>query len=166
MSKIDNDYSFFGNPQIKNTKLKKSKISNKKISKNDNEFSFEELVFEEEVNFEEDQLKEKDKVIENYLKEIGKQGEKLKKSRHFNDLEIYKNLIKKFLLFAIDLMEKKEKKALWDKTKKQKITKIHITVINKELQELTRIFFDEQKNILAIASKIDKIEGLIINLLS
>src|SRR4030042_703247 len=88
---------------------------------------------------------------------------KLKKSRHFNDLEIYKNLIKKFLLFAIDLMEKKEKKALWDKTKKEKITKIHISVINKELKELTKIFFDEQKNILAIASKIDKIEGLIIN---
>ncbi|MBN2545636.1 MAG: DUF327 family protein [Spirochaetes bacterium] len=166
MSKIDNEYSFFGNPQINKSKLKKSGINKRKILKNNNEFSFEDLIFGEEINFEKDQFAEKDKLIENYLKEIGKQGEKLKKSRHLKDLEIYKNLIKKFLLTAIDLIEKKEKKALWDKSKKQKITKIHMTIINQELQELTKIFFNEQKNILELAAKIDKIEGLIINLIS
>jgi uncharacterized protein YaaR (DUF327 family) len=67
---------------------------------------------------------------------------------------------------VIDQSEKSEKKAIWNKIKKEKITKIHLQVVNKELLDLTRIFMSEQYSVLEIASKIDKIQGILIDMAS
>src|SRR4030042_2033602 len=100
------------------------------------------------------------------LKEIGKHGENLKRTKLLKDLDLYKKLVKEYLTIVLELSEKTEKIVLWDKSKKQKVTKIHLQVINQELLELTRIFFSEQQNTFAIASKIDMIEGLLVDLRS
>jgi len=73
-------------------------------------------------------------------------------------------MVKKFLLSAIELSEKVERKTLWNNFKKEKVTKIHLSIIDKELNELTKYFFEEQRDVFKIAAKIDKIEGILIDI--
>lgn len=173
MSKIFGEYSFVNNkPPLKSETSKSKWDKKKKINFEKANISLFNEILEEEIALEELEEKEEKyqgkelETIEKLLKDIGRQGEILKKSRSLEDLDKYKKMIKNFLKEIIDRIEKKERKSLWDKRKKEKIMKVHITIINKELEELTRIFFDEQQNILAIASQIDKIEGILIDLIS
>jgi len=142
----------------KTDKTKKTNISNKKKS------LFQEILgSENEVNQKESVQTEE---IEKLLKEIGVQGEVLKKSRDLDNLDIYKKKVKKLILNIIDLSESAEKKVVWNRFKKEKITKIHLQIVDKELLELTRIFMSEQYSVLDIAAKIDKIQGILVDLSS
>ena len=166
MSKISNDFSHFLNPQIKHDKSKKSKNNDKSksIIKKD---SFQDLFVETEATSQLDAQQEtEEKKIEQMLKQIGIQGELLKKRKLLTDLDKYKKMINEYLTHVISLFETSENKVIWDSRRKEKISKTHLTIIDKELADLTKIFFMEQQNTLAIAAKIDKIEGLMINLLS
>jgi uncharacterized protein len=172
MDKI-NYINHFINPD---SNVKKAKSKKKKLNSSDTFFTskdistFDEILndaYTEEtgsLNNEKNGI-DNDK-IEGLLKEIGKQGEKLKKSKHLEDLDQYKKMIKEYLNLILEQSEKVEQKSLWDKNKKQKITKVHLQIINSELLELTKIFFSEQQNTFAIAAKIDRIEGLLVDLKS
>lgn len=165
MDKIQNIFHYSNlDPKIKKNKSKKNdKLSNK--SKIFNETStFEEILETTETDFEKNEINLKEKKLENLLKEIGNAGEKLKKSKLLEDLNTYKNLIKEYLSLVLSLSEKTEKKTIWNKAKKEKIAKVHIKIINQELLDLTRLFFAGQQNTFTIATKIDKIEGLLIDL--
>jgi len=144
-----------------NSKIKKKndtkEVKNKKLG------SFFDLLKTEEAQ-EEERLYLQKEELTNLLKEIGKKGEILKKNLTIKNLTEYKKLVKKFLLIAIELSEKVEKKSLWNSFKKEKITKVHLTIIDKELYELTKYFFEEQKDVFKIAAKIDKIEGILVDI--
>ena len=166
MKKIDNtNYLFNYDPQVKKKKSKKSEKSRVKSSITlENSNNFEKILYATEIDLEAQAIEAQKIKLENLLKQIGKQGEKLKKSKHLEDLDVYKKNIKEYLLIFLSLAEKTEKKTTWNKFKKEKTVKIHLEIIDEELLELTKIFFTEQHNTLAIAAKIDKIEGLLVDL--
>ena len=167
MDKIHN-ISHFSNldPKVKKNKSKKTSNSLKKSILSNELSTFEEILETQEIEYENNEKTLNEEKLENLLKQIGNYGEKLKKSKLLKDLNIYKNLIKEYISMVISLSEKTEKKMMWDKVKKEKITKLHIKIINQELLDLTELFFTEQKNTFAIAAKIDKIEGILIDLKS
>ena len=165
MDKIQN-ISHFSNldPKIKKKKSKKSDKSLKKNISTNELSTFEEILETEEIEFTNSEIKLNEEKLENLLKQIGNYGEKLKKSKLINDLNVYKNLVKEYISLVISLSEKSEKKIMWNKFKKEKTAKLHFKIINQELLNLTKLFMTEQKNTLAIAAKIDKIEGILIDL--
>ena len=163
----------FSNPESnkKLSKNKKEKLKSESSFLNSSSVSSFDEVLNDSYAEESEALNGKDKDlpqkrIETLLKEIGKQGERLKKSRNLEDLDIYKKMIKEYISLILKESENIEKRNVWNPSKKQKINKVHLQVINSELLELTRIFFSDQQNNLAIAAKIDKIEGLLIDLKS
>jgi len=182
MDKIENSsYIYFNEDQIKKSSEKKK---NNKITSDffEPKTKFNTLILESEM----DSIQKKPKAnieeeIASLQKELGIQGEVLKKSKSINDLDLYKKIVKKYLSVVISLTEKVEKKELlnWHKYKKEKekktylsVTdikkdaKLHLSIIDKELYELTREFIKSQRNIFLIAAKIDRIEGILVNLLS
>ena len=168
MSKIENSsYIYFNEDQIKKSN---SKNKNDKTLSESFELKpkFSTLIAESEIDSAV-QINSKDKIEEEVSllqKELGIQGEILKKSKDINDLDLYKKIVKKYLNTIITLTEKIEKKDLRNWHKKVKESKVHISIIDRELFELTREFIKEQRNVFIIASKIDKIEGILVNLLS
>ncbi|HOJ64524.1 MAG TPA: YaaR family protein [Spirochaetota bacterium] len=163
MEKInENNYLYQQNSLATNKANVKKKNEIKSI-KEKNKTSFFDFLKTEEIKEENDISLQKEELI-NLLKEIGKQGEKLKKNLTLDNLTEYKKMVKKFLLSAIELSEKVERKTLWNSFKKEKVTKIHLSIIDKELNELTKYFFEEQRDVFKIAAKIDKIEGILIDI--
>ena len=167
MSKIENtSYIYFNENQIKKSNEKDK--NNKTISKSfESKTKFSDLIAEIEIDS--TQIKDRSKIEEEIAllqKNLGIQGEILKKSKNINDLDLYKKNVKKYINTVVSLTEKAEKKDLRNWHKKAKETKVHLSIIDKELYELTKEFIKEQRNVLFIASKIDKIEGILIDLFS
>ena len=182
MSKIENSaYIYFNENQIKKSNDKNK--NNKTIFGGfESRSKFNTLISELETSS--IQMKERAKIEEEISllqRELGMQGEILKKSNNINDLDLYKKLVKKYLNAVITLTEKVEVKAIRNlhKYKKEKEKnkdislidikpdpKIYISIIDKELYELTREFLKEQREVFKIASKIDRIEGILVNLFS
>ena len=163
MDKINNNY-FFLNPEIKNTddqkKTKKSSTIARQAS------LFQKMMMQEEEHIEQvsENKNELNDEIANLLKDISAKGRNLKKYKKVEDLEDYKKLIQNLLKKVVSSTEKVEKKATFRNG--QKNFKLHLQVINKNLLELTREFMKQQKSVIAIATKIDSIEGLLLDLLS
>lgn len=163
MDKINNNY-FFLNPEIKNTddqkKTKKSSTIARQAS------LFQKMLMQEEEHIEavSENKNELNDEIANLLKDISAKGRNLKKYKKVEDLEDYKKLIQSLLKKVVSSTEKVEKKATFKNG--QKNFKLHLQVINKNLLELTREFMKQQKSVIAIATKIDSIEGLLLDLLS
>lgn len=164
MQKIDDPGYLVNNElYLKSKELNKTPKNNKSsgVKKKDPVFK---NILENEIEKTEEKDTANTEEIQKLLKDIGLQGQLLKRSRNIEDLDVYKKLVKKYLLSILDLSEKAEKKTVYNRFKKEKITKIHLNVIDKELLELTKIFLSEQHDVLKIASKIDKIEGMLIDL--
>ena len=163
MDKINNNY-FFLNPEIKNNddqkKTKKSSTIAGQAS------LFQKMLMQEEEPIEQvsENKNELNDEIANLLKDISAKGRNLKKYKKVEDLEDYKKLIQNLLKKVVSSTEKVEKKATFRNG--QKNFKLHLQVINKNLLELTREFMKQQKSVIAIATKIDSIEGLLLDLLS
>lgn len=167
MENIHNvNYSPNYNPKVKKKKSKEKFLFKSGIANSDQIDNFDELLTVAETDVYTDEISHDEEKIEYLLKDIGKQGEILKKTKLLQDLNRYKELIKEYLSIILNISEKTENITLWNKSKKQKVTKVHLKIINQELIELTRIFFNEQQNTFKIASQIDKIEGLLIDLKS
>lgn len=163
MDKINNNY-FFLNPEIKNTddqkKTKKSSTIARQAS------LFQKMLMQEEEHIEpvSENKNELNDEIANLLKDISAKGRNLKKYKKVEDLEDYKKLIQSLLKKVVSSTEKVEKKATFKNG--QKNFKLHLQIINKNLLELTREFMKQQKSVIAVATKIDSIEGLLLDLLS
>lgn len=166
MDKIQNIGQFSNlDPKLKKSKSKKSTGLLKKDLISDLS-TFEEILESQEIEYNNNEIATNQEKLEDLLKKIGNNGEKLKKTRSLKDLNTYKNLVKEYISLVVSISEKIEKKIMWNKVKKEKIAKLHIKIINNELLDLTKLFMAEQKNTLAIAAKIDKIEGILIDLKS
>jgi uncharacterized protein YaaR (DUF327 family) len=167
MDKIQNIGQFSNlDPKIKKNKSKKSNKAFKSKKLDDESSTFDEILEAQEIEYNNSEIIQNEEKIESLLKQIGNYGEKLKKSKLLKDLNTYKNLIKEYISLILIMSEKIEKKEMWNTIKKEKNAKLHIKIINQELLDLTRLFMSEQKNTLAIAAKIDKIEGILIDLKS
>lgn len=168
MEKINNNYALF-NPDLKRNKNKtEKKEKSKSVLANKTDKSFSKLLENNESINELSALKKSfnEDQIEKLLQEIGIQGKILKRKPVLEELNKYKSLIKEFVTSILNQAEGIEKKTLWNRARKEKVTKVHLKIINNELLELTEIFLKSQKNIFEIASKIDKIEGILIDMKS
>ena len=100
------------------------------------------------------------------LKEIGLLGERIKKSHNYNDVQEYKSRVKNFLQNAIEKSEKLEARVTGSVFRNTLKSKAVINIIDKELNELTKEFFAIQISTIRVASSIDKIQGLLVDLAS
>ncbi len=167
MEKLDNHAYIVNNDlYLKNRELNRPADNKKSENINKKKRSFFGEILESELEKNENNIQKDINEIQNMLRDIGLQGENLKKSRNIEDLDIYKKLVKKYITTIVNISEDTEKKSVYNRIKKEKITKVHLNIIDKELLELTKIFMSEQYEVLKIANKIDKIEGLIISIFS
>ena len=97
--------------------------------------------------------------LENYLVDIKKKGEKLITTKSYADVRNYKNAIKEYLSSVVDYMYQVNRDTnFWENQ-----YFITVNVINEKLEEITRDVMSEQKENIDIASKIDKLEGLLLD---
>lgn len=98
--------------------------------------------------------------LRDLLKNIKSKGDRLSISKSYPDVKAYKNLIKEYLNSVLEYMYSVKKDiSFWQ-------TQYYITVetIDKKLEELTAQLMLEQKENLDIASTIDEITGLVIDM--
>lgn len=94
---------------------------------------------------------------------VDKQGEKLKDSLDKKDLKEYKKRVKDFLRLIQKEFVQAKQSFSWDGTGNLKTYTI-IEKVNKNLDELHNLFFEEQADALEVVKKIDEIRGFLIDL--
>ena len=162
MTKINNNYLF--NPSIKQKKTNK----NKKTHNSGGISSFNNILQQNTIENQLDKTSlEPGSVSENeislLLKDVGIQGKALKRQPNLEEFDKYRRLVGQLLSKILKESESVHKKEVRNFFKKEKVTKIHLKVVNQELLELTDLFMKGQKDIIKIAGKIDKIEGILID---
>jgi len=103
--------------------------------------------------------------LENFLKKLDHQGQKLAETMAVEDLIEFKNLIKRFLKSTLGQSRSMQEESLWDFRGQPKIM-ARVTRIDRALEELAEQVLSNQKEPLNILAKIDEIKGLIIDLLA
>lgn len=114
--------------------------------------------FSQNFSFERDRRNEEE--MKKLLEDIKKRGNRLVISKCYADVKIYKNLIKEYLQGVLEYMYKvKNEASFWQ-------TQYYITVevIDKKLEEITKMVLGEEKENLDIAATIDEIQGLIVDI--
>ena len=92
------------------------------------------------------------------LEKIKQAGKKLKESKNLNNIAEYKKYISEYLNFVLDNYYE-----LRFSDRYRQIL-VRVEIINKEVEELTKELLLQQKSNIDIISKVDKIEGLLIDL--
>ncbi|MDT8716345.1 YaaR family protein [Clostridium sp. 19966] len=98
--------------------------------------------------------------LKKMLKDIKKKGERLIISKTYIDVKNYKNLVKEYLNSVLNYMyDLKKDISFWQ-------TQYFITVdtIDKKLEELTQMFLQDEKDTIKIASTVDEITGLVVDI--
>lgn len=101
--------------------------------------------------------------LESLFADIEKQGRLLGESLVLKDLKKYKDLIQKFLDYAVNKMYHLKEQPGWDRRGRRKIY-VMVETVNEELEELTKALLSEQKDKIAILAKIDEIRGLLVDI--
>lgn len=111
-------------------------------------------------NFNFAQQKKSEEQLKQMLKNIKNKGTKLVASKNYADVKAYKREIKAYLESVLAFMYSvKKDTSFWQ-------TQYFITVdiIDKKLEELTQDLLNEQKENLDVASTVDEITGLIVDI--
>ncbi|WP_373600004.1 YaaR family protein [Paraclostridium bifermentans] len=104
-------------------------------------------------------LKSKEE-IENYIKQIKDIGRDLVITKGYNEVLKYKQVIQKYLKSVVDYTYEIDKKdSFWNNNYFKTVN-----VVNEKLDSITRKFFEEEKENIDIASQVDEINGLLIDL--
>lgn len=94
------------------------------------------------------------------MKEIKNIGEKLVVTKNYSDIIDYKKAIKNYLKSAVDYVYSLNKdNSFWDRN-----YFTTVRTINEKLEAITRELIYEQKENISIASKIDEINGLLVDI--
>ena len=98
--------------------------------------------------------------LDTYIKEIKSIGEKIIVTQNHNDVLQYKKAIKGYLKSVVDYMYSINKNtSFWDGN-----YFTTVNTINEKLEEMTRKLIYEQKESIDLASKIEEINGLLIDI--
>jgi uncharacterized protein YaaR (DUF327 family) len=114
--------------------------------------------FSQNFNFARDRRSEEE--LKKLLDDIKKKGNRLAITKCYSDVRAYKNMIKEYLNSILTHMYSVKKDiSFWQ-------TQYFITVdtIDLKLEELTNMLLQEEKENLDIASTIDEISGLIVDI--
>lgn len=114
--------------------------------------------FSQNFNFARQEKSQKE--MKEMLDNIKKKGNRLAITKSYIDVKAYKNLIKEYLQSVLSNMYKVEKDiSFWQ-------TQYFITVetVDGKLEEITKAILNDQSENLNIASTIDEITGLVVDL--
>lgn len=103
--------------------------------------------------------------LESLMKDIDKQGKVLGETLNIKDLKKFKNLIQKFFDYAVNNMYHLKEQTGWDRRGRHKIYTV-VETVNKELENLTEMVLDEQKDNISVLSKMDEIRGMLFDIYS
>lgn len=98
--------------------------------------------------------------LKEMLEDIRKKGSRLSITKSFADVRAYKRIIKEYLQHVMDYMyEIKKDISFWQ-------TQYFITVdiIDAKLQELTELLMNQEGENINVASRVDEIQGLILDI--
>ena len=98
--------------------------------------------------------------LDDLLKMIDQQGDKLKEHRTFNELLKYKNMVKNFVEEAVGKMYQVKDDYSPTQGKVQSI----VTSIDSSLEDLTEMIVENQEKELDILAKLDEVRGMLIDL--
>jgi uncharacterized protein YaaR (DUF327 family) len=114
--------------------------------------------FSQNFNFARDRKNEEQ--LKNMLDDIKKKGGRLAVTKCYSDVHAYKKLIKEYLKSVLEYMyDVKKDISFWQ-------TQYFMTVdiIDEKLKELTDLLLGEEKDNMKIASTIDDISGLVVDI--
>jgi Uncharacterized protein conserved in bacteria len=101
--------------------------------------------------------------LNDFLKRLNTQGEKLATSLSLRDVDDFKTMVKLFLRSTFGQSRSMQENTSWDFSGRPKIL-AKISKINHHLEDLGRKVINEQTKPLDILTKIDEIRGLIVDL--
>jgi uncharacterized protein YaaR (DUF327 family) len=109
-------------------------------------------------NMDMEKREHREQKLNKLLEKIKEMGKILKDSKSLSNIADYKKYIKEYLAYIL------ENYYVLKFTERYRQILISVDIINKEVEELTRNLLLEQKSNIDMISKIDRIEGLLIDL--
>lgn len=98
--------------------------------------------------------------LELYIKEIKNTGNRLAVTQNYTDVVKYKKVIKSYLKSIVDYVyELNKKDSFWDAN-----YFTTVNTVNEKLEEITKELLYDQKSNIDVASKVDEINGLLIDI--
>ena len=98
--------------------------------------------------------------LDGYMKEIKNIGERLINTQNYSDVIKYKQVVKSYLKSVVDYVYSLNKNtSFWDGN-----YFTTVKTVNEKLEEMTRELIYEQKENIDMASKIDEISGLLLDI--
>jgi len=101
--------------------------------------------------------------IDRLLAEVQSAGERLEKSRSFQDLVKYKSLVKRLLKETVDEGMRLKQSHSWNQFAEGKVLQT-VEMIDRKLIELTEEVLDKEKQSIDLLDRIGEIQGLLIHL--
>jgi uncharacterized protein len=97
------------------------------------------------------------------LGDIETQGKRLLQSQTVRDLQLYKNLVQRFVKEAVNFgMQLKQNKS-WNEQGKSRTLKL-VKEIDEQLIQITEAVLSQEKDSISLLDKIGEIKGLLVNL--
>ena len=97
------------------------------------------------------------------MEQISEQGDKLAKKRDIRDMKRYRGLIKEFLNEIINRSHSFSRENFLDRKGRHRVYGI-IRLVDENLDELAKELMKDEKDHLAILSKIGEIRGLLLDI--
>ena len=101
--------------------------------------------------------------LQGLMEEITMQGERLYKRRDVRDMKRYRGLVKEFLNEVVTRSHSFSRENFLDKRGRHRVYGI-IRLVDENLDELARELVKDEKDNLAILSKIGEIKGLLLDI--
>lgn len=127
------------------------------ITENDGSFKFTLI-----SNIEEQNLQER---LNFMMQEIIQHGNKLAKHMDIRDMKTYRQLIKEFMNEIVNRSHKFSRENFLDKRGRHRVYGM-VKLIDKTLDDLATELIKDEKDHIAILSKIDEIRGLLLDILT
>ncbi len=111
-------------------------------------------------SFSQERHKKSEEQLNKMIDDIKKRGSKLINTKNYVDVIMYKKMIKEYLESILKFMyETKKDISFWQ-------TQYFITVdtVDNRLEELTKALLSDEKDNINIASTIDEIQGMIVDI--
>ena len=98
--------------------------------------------------------------IELYIREIKSMGNRVVATKNYNDVVNYKKVIKSYLKSVVDYMYSlNQDSSFWDGNYLKTVK-----VVDEKLEDITKELLYDQKDNIDLATKIDEINGLLIDM--
>lgn len=125
-----------------------------RLGSNGNKFS--EVIYRQEVKLYKEQL-------DRLLADVQSAGDRLGKSRNFQDLVKYKALVKQLVKETVEAGMELKQSHSWNRFAEGRVMQT-VELIDEKLVELTEEMLKEEKQSIGILEKVGEIKGLLINL--